>query len=82
MVTKNGKQYQSAYYHYIENGKKRTKYISNKLLDRVKEAESRKLPVADILVLLVGKNKNPSPSSDTFQDCNFPDRDRPFGVLV
>ena len=68
MVTKNGKQYQSAYYHYIENGKKRTKYISNKLLDRVKEAESRKLPVADILVLLVGKDKNPSPSSDTFQD--------------
>ncbi len=65
MVTKNGKQYQSAYYHWRVNGKKRTKYISNKLLDRVKEAESRKLPVADILVLLVGKDKNPSPSSDT-----------------
>ena len=77
MVTKNGKQYQSAYYHYIENGKKRTKYISNKLLDRVKEAESRKLPVTDILVLLVGKDKSPRKSSDTFQDCNFPDRDRP-----
>ena len=49
MVTKNGKQYQEAYYHWRENGKKRTKYISNKLLDRVKDAESRKLPVADIL---------------------------------
>ena len=68
MVTKNGKQYQEAYYHYIENGKKRTKYISNKLLDRVKEAESRKLPVADILVLLGGDKKSPSPSSDTFKD--------------
>ncbi len=76
MVTKNGKQYQSAYYHYIENGKKRTKYISNKLLDRVKEAESRKLPVADILVLLVGKDKNPRKSSDTLPDC---DRSRNSG---
>ena len=65
MVTKNGKQYQSAYYHYIENGKKRTKYISNKLLDRVKEAESRKLPVADILVLLGGDEKNPRKSFST-----------------
>ncbi len=68
MVTKNGKQYQSAYYHYIENGKKRTKYISNKLLDRVKEAESRKLPVADILVLLGGDEKNPRKSFGTFKD--------------
>ncbi len=75
MVTKNGRQYQEAYYHYIENGKKRTKYIPKKLLDRVKEAESRKLPVTDILVLLVGKDKNPRKSSDTFQDGNFQDGD-------
>ncbi len=68
MVTKNGRQYQEAYYHYIENGKKRTKYIPKKLLDRVKEAESRKKPVADILVLLVGKDKNPRKSSDTLRD--------------
>ncbi len=68
MVRKNGRQYQEAYYHYIENGKKRTKYIPKKLLDRVKEAESRKKPVADILVLLVGKDKNPRKSSDTLRD--------------
>ena len=60
MVTKNGKKYTDAYYHWRENGKKRTKYISNKLLNKVEEAESRKLPVADILVLLAGKEKSPS----------------------
>ncbi len=70
MVTKNGKQYQSAYYHYIENGKKRTKYISNKLLNKVLEAESRKLPVSDILVLLAGKDKCPRKSSDTLSICD------------
>ncbi len=65
-VTKNnGKQYQEAYYHWRENGKKRTKYIPKKLLDRVKEAEQGKLPVSDILVLLVGKEKSPRKSSDT-----------------
>ncbi len=65
MVTKNGRQYTDAYYHYIENGKKRTKYIPKKLLNRVKEAESRKLPVADILVLLGGDEKNPRKSFST-----------------
>ncbi len=65
-VTKNnGKQYQEAYYHYVENGKKRTKYIPKKLLDRVQEAESLKLPVSDILVLLGGDKKNPRKSSST-----------------
>ncbi len=67
-VTKNGKQYQEAYYHYIENGKKRTKYIRGKLLDRVKEAESLKLPVSDIFILLGGDKKNPRKSSSTFVD--------------
>ena len=33
-------------------------------------AESRALPVADILVLLVGKNKNPRKSSDTLDVCD------------
>ncbi len=66
MVMKNnGKQYQEAYYHYVENGKKRTKYIPKKLLNRVKEAEQGKLPVSDILVLLGGDRKNPRKSSDT-----------------
>ena len=64
-VTKNGRQYQEAYYHYVENGKKRTKYIPRKLLDRVSEAESRSLPVADILFLLGGDEKNPRKSSIT-----------------
>lgn len=64
-VNKNGRQYQEAYYHYVENGKKRTKYIPRKLLDRVEEAESRSLPVADILILLGGDKKNPRKSSST-----------------
>ncbi|MDJ0571420.1 MAG: hypothetical protein QNJ53_20555, partial [Pleurocapsa sp. MO_192.B19] len=44
-VTRNGRDYQQAYYHWRENGKQRTKYIPKKLLDKVKQAESRKLPV-------------------------------------
>jgi hypothetical protein len=67
-VTRNGKEYRQAYYHWVEDGKKRTKYIPKKLLDRLKEAEFRKLPIADILILLGGKNINPSKSSDTFID--------------
>ncbi len=59
MVTKHGKEYQEAYYHYLENGKKRTRYIPKKLLHRVKEAEEFKLSVSDIVNLLGGKNKNP-----------------------
>ncbi len=50
-MTKNGKEYTDAYYHYVENGKKRTKYIPKSLLDRVCEAESRSLPVTDNLDL-------------------------------
>ena len=67
-VTKNGKQYQEAYYHYRSNGKKRTKYIPKKLLDRVNEAESLKLPVSEILILLGGDKKNPRKSSSTSLD--------------
>lgn len=68
-VTKNGKEYQEAYYHYRSNGKKRTKYIPKKLLDRVKEAESLKLPVGEILILLGGDKKNPRKSSSTLTTC-------------
>ena len=68
-VTKNGKEYQEAYYHYTDKGKKRTKYIPKKLLDRVKEAESLKLPVGDILILLGGDKKNPRKSSSTLVTC-------------
>lgn len=67
-VTKNGKQYQEAYYHYRSNGKKRTKYIPKKLLDRVKEAEFLKLPTSEILILLGGDKKNPRKSSSTLID--------------
>nr|MDJ0568596.1 hypothetical protein [Pleurocapsa sp. MO_192.B19] len=45
--------------------KQRTKYIPKKLLDKVKQAESRKLPVEDILVLLVGTDKCSRKKSDT-----------------
>ena len=64
-VTRNGKEYQQAYYQWRENGKQRTKYIPKKLLDRVEEAESLKLPVSDILVLLGGMDKCSSKSSST-----------------
>ena len=67
-ITKNGKEYQEAYYHYTENGKKRTKYIPKKLLDRVKEAEFLKLPTSEILILLGGDKKNPRKSSSTLID--------------
>ena len=67
-VIRNGKDYQQAYYHWVEGSKKRTKYIPKKLLDRVCEAESKKLPVNHILVLLGEKNINPSKSFDTFSD--------------
>ncbi|MGL5075787.1 MAG: hypothetical protein ACRDBG_08080 [Waterburya sp.] len=69
-VTRNGKEYQQAYYQWRENGKQRTKYIPNKLLDKVQEAESLKLPVADILNLLGEKNKCSSKSSVTCPDEN------------
>jgi hypothetical protein len=67
-VTRNGKEYRQAYYHWVEDGKKRTKYIPKKLLDRLKDSEFRKLPIADILILLGGKKINPSKSSDSFID--------------
>ena len=54
-ITRKGNQYQESYYRYRdESGKLRSKYISQRLLDKVQEAESLKLPVADILVLLGG----------------------------
>ena len=64
-VTKNGRDYQEAYYKWRENGRQRSKYIPNKLLNEVKQAESRKLPIKDILVLLAGKDKCSRKNSDT-----------------
>ena len=56
-VTRNGKDYQQAYYQWRSNGKQRTRYIPKKLLDQVLACEAQKLPVADILVLLGDKQK-------------------------
>lgn len=51
-LNKNGKDYRQAFYHWKENGKKRTKYIPKQLLGLVEEAEKLKRPVIDILELL------------------------------
>jgi hypothetical protein len=54
-ITRRGKQYEESYYRYRDElGKLRSKYIPQRLLDKVQEAESRKKPIADILVLLGG----------------------------
>ena len=54
-ITRRGKQYRESYYRYRdESGKLRSKYIPQTLLDRVQEAESRSLPVTDVLKLLGG----------------------------
>jgi len=67
-VTRNSKNYQQANYQWREDGQQRTKYIPKKLLDKVQEAESLKLPVSDILVLLGGNDKCSSKKSDTFNN--------------
>jgi hypothetical protein len=51
-LTKKGKDYPQAYYHWKENGKKRTKYIPKQLLGLVEQAEKEKRPVIEILKLL------------------------------
>ncbi len=54
-ITRRGNQYQESYYRYRdESGKLRSKYIPQRLLDRVEEAESRSLSVADVLKLQGG----------------------------
>ncbi|MEI2579969.1 hypothetical protein [Scytonema sp. PRP1] len=58
-ITKNGKEYPQAYYHWKENGLKRTKYIPKQLLGVIQEAEEQKRPVIEILGLL-GVVQSPS----------------------
>ena len=54
-VTRRGRQYQEFYFRYRdESGKLKAKYIPQRLLDKVQEAESAKKPIADILILLGG----------------------------
>ncbi|MBU7587463.1 MAG: hypothetical protein KAF91_32330 [Nostoc sp. TH1S01] len=55
IITKNGKDYTQAYYHWQENGQKKTKYIPKKLLGDIQEANAAKRPVAEILRLLGGE---------------------------
>ena len=43
-VTRNGKDYQQAYYQWRSNEKQRTRYIPKKLLDQVLQAKAQKLP--------------------------------------
>ena len=61
-ITKNGKDYQQAYYHWKENGQKKTRYIPKKLLGDIQEAEVAKRPVQEILLLL-GFSVTPSNDS-------------------
>lgn len=51
-ITKKGKEYNQAYYHWKENGNKYSKYIPKKLLGVIEEADKQKLPVKEILCLL------------------------------
>ncbi|ELS03475.1 hypothetical protein Xen7305DRAFT_00031990 [Xenococcus sp. PCC 7305] len=72
-ITRKGNQYQESYYRYRdESGKRRSKYIPQRLLDRVQEAESLKLPVADILVLLGGGKISRGELSGTSNDESLP----------
>ncbi|WP_449002929.1 hypothetical protein [Myxosarcina sp. GI1(2024)] len=64
-VIRNGKEYQQAYYHFKQGGKKRTKYIPKKLLGIIQSAETQKSSVAHILSLLGEKQISPSNNSDT-----------------
>ena len=55
LITRKGNQYQEFYYRYRDDsGKLRSKYIPQRLLNKVKEAEAGKKPVAELLILLGG----------------------------
>jgi hypothetical protein len=68
-ITRRGKEYQESYFRYRdESGKLRSKYIPQKLLDKVQEAESLKKPIADILVLLGGDEISRGEQFSTLDD--------------
>jgi len=58
-IIRNGKDYPQAYYHWREDGRKRSKYISKALLGDIQKAEAAKRPVTEILGLL-GVTQSPS----------------------
>jgi hypothetical protein len=65
-ITRRGKQYPESYFRYRdESGKLQAKYIPQKLIDKVQEAESLKKPIADILVLLGGDEISRGEQFDT-----------------
>ncbi|MDZ8089966.1 MAG: hypothetical protein RMY16_31100 [Nostoc sp. DedQUE12b] len=51
-ITRGGKDYPQAYYHWQEKGTKKTKYIPKHLLGVIQEAEFKKRPIIEILALL------------------------------
>jgi hypothetical protein len=61
-ITRGGKDYPQAYYHWQEKGSKKTKYIPKHLLGDIQEAEIKKRPIREILILL---GVVPSPSKNT-----------------
>jgi hypothetical protein len=61
-ITRGGKDYPQAYYHWQEKGRKKTKYIPKHLLGVIQEAEFNKRPIREILTLL---GVVPSPSKNT-----------------
>ncbi|MCW5313066.1 hypothetical protein GTQ43_04180 [Nostoc sp. KVJ3] len=61
-ITRGGKDYPQAYYHWQEQGRKKTKYIPKHLLGDIQEAEFKKRPIREILTLL---GVVPSPSKNT-----------------
>jgi hypothetical protein len=61
-ITRGGKDYPQAYYHWQEKGRKKTKYIPKNLLGVIQEAEFKKRPIREILTLL---GVVPSPSKNT-----------------
>jgi hypothetical protein len=51
-ITKNGKEYNQAYYHWKDHQNKYSRYIPKKLLGLIQEADKQKRPVTEILHLL------------------------------
>jgi hypothetical protein len=52
-ITRGGKDYPQAYYHWQEKGRKKTKYIPKQILGDIQEAEFKKRPIREILTLLL-----------------------------
>lgn len=67
-ITRRGKEYQESYFRYRdESGKLKAKYIPQRLLSKVEEAESDKKPIVDILFLLGGEEINRGEHSSTLE---------------